>query len=127
MSRTVVAAALALCLLAPYALAEGATLTIGPGAPSYSSAEVAQGQATVTVALADGEGAPVAGARVSLSIIRSPWITNAARQMSLEGATNEDGTATFVVPAGAIVPGTYVLHARSGAAEAMGALTVRAA
>lgn len=129
--RPLAVLAAALSLFAPAVLAEGPayTLTVAPDAASYTSAEVATGLATITVTLVDAEGAPVADAPVSGSIIRQPWVGNAAREIRFSGATGEDGSVTIVVPAEAAAPLTYRLTATYtgiGQTVADGVLTVTA-
>lgn len=104
----------ALALLAPIAYAEETpayTVTVAPDAASYSSLQVVLGEATVTVTVVDAAGAPVADAPIVVRIIRQPWVSNAARELPLEGTTGEDGRFTFVVPVTAAAPTTYTVTA----------------
>lgn len=119
--------AAALLLFAPLAHAEAPVVTIAADEPSYTSLEVAQGAAAVTVSVADGEGTPVAGALVLVRLVRDPWVTNVGREIAVSGTTGEDGTFTFVVPATAAAPGTYGMRAIYGNSVGTGSLVVNAA
>lgn len=130
MLRKLSIALAALSLLAPMAFATGGyAVSVAPDAPSYTTAQVLGGEATVTVTVLDADHEPVENGAVAVSIIRQPWVGNAAREIRVGGTTSSDGTFTFTVPVEAAAPVTYrLIAAYTGAGQTIGegSLTITA-
>lgn len=81
-------------------------------ADTYSFQTVVGGDAPVaTIALLDGEGAPVAGAQVRVAFIRQVNLVGFVGNETVIATTGADGTVTVAAPTLSGLPGNYVVAA----------------